>query len=149
MKRVDGCPLCSQPDDAAKQIVVARAATFRVVRVTDAPAFPAFYRVIWDEHVAEFSDLDAAQRVECMEAVVVVERALRVLDPTKINLAALGNVVPHLHWHVVARFVWDSHFPEPIWGTARRQGAPNEARLLARLPELDVSIRSGIAALGH
>ena len=76
----------------------------RVIRADEA-GFPAFYRVVWQGHVAEFSDLSPAERQHCMDAVVVVESALReCLQPTKINLAALGNVVPHLHWHVIARF---------------------------------------------
>jgi diadenosine tetraphosphate (Ap4A) HIT family hydrolase len=52
-----------------------------------------------------------------------VERALRnELQPDKINLASLGNMVPHLHWHVIARFSDDAHFPSPIWAEARRPG---------------------------
>ncbi len=67
--------------------------------------------------MAEFSDLSAEERVHCMDAVTVVERALRQhLAPTKVNIAALGNMVPHLHWHVIARFDWDSHFPAPVVG---------------------------------
>ena len=54
-----------------------------------------------------------------MGAVSSVERVLRdALAPTKINLASLGNVVPHLHWHVIARFDWDSHFPRTRVGRA-------------------------------
>jgi diadenosine tetraphosphate (Ap4A) HIT family hydrolase len=56
-----------------------------------------------------------------MNAVVAVEQVLRdQLQPTKINLAALGNMVPHLHWHVIARFEWDSHFPAPVWSAPQR-----------------------------
>jgi diadenosine tetraphosphate (Ap4A) HIT family hydrolase len=56
-----------------------------------------------------------------MTVVALVEKALREhLQPTKINLAALGNVVPHLHWHVIARFDWDTHFPAPVWAQASR-----------------------------
>jgi diadenosine tetraphosphate (Ap4A) HIT family hydrolase len=47
-----------------------------------------------------------------------VEAALRSLvAPDKINLAALGNMVPHLHWHVIPRWRDDSHFPAAIWAT--------------------------------
>ena len=54
-----------------------------------------------------------------MGVVAQVEQALRQhLQRTKINLAALGNLVPHLHWHVIARFDWDSHFPAPVWVVA-------------------------------
>ncbi len=77
--------------------------------------------MVWTAHVAEFSDLGLEDRKLCMAAVNGVEQALRRhLQPTKINLAALGNMVPHLHWHVIARFDWDSHFPAPVWAPAQR-----------------------------
>ena len=92
----------------------------RVVQAFEA-GFPAFYRVVWNAHVAEFSDLSAEDRSICMNAVVAVERVLREhLQPTKINLAALGNAVPHLHWHVIARFEADSHFPASVWAAPQR-----------------------------
>lgn len=132
------CPLCEHDGGA----LIVRADRWRVIRVTDMPAFPAFYRVVWNAHVAELSDLSAAERTECLEAVVAVERLLREhLAPTKVNLAALGNVVPHLHWHVVGRFDWDSHFPQPLWAPAVRPA--DDARLLALadvLPTLDAAI---------
>jgi diadenosine tetraphosphate (Ap4A) HIT family hydrolase len=113
------CELCREPGG----LVVHRAAEWRLVRVADAD-FPAFYRVIWNAHVAEFSDLDPDARQGCMEAVAAVEGALReALAPTKVNLASLGNVVPHLHWHVIARFADDAHFPDAIWAAPRRKAA--------------------------
>jgi diadenosine tetraphosphate (Ap4A) HIT family hydrolase len=107
-----------------------------VIRADD-PAFPAFYRVVWTEHAAEFSDLDAAARIEIMEVVCEIERALRsALQPTKINLASLGNVVAHLHWHVIARFESDTHFPHPVWASAVR--VPQAQQMLPiSLEELD------------
>ncbi len=111
---------------------------WRLIRADDAVC-PAFYRLIWQPHVAEFSDLPPEQRQRCMELVCRVEQRLRQdLAPTKINLASLGNVVPHLHWHVIARFDWDSHFPNPVWGEARRSAdAARLAALRSRLPALD------------
>jgi diadenosine tetraphosphate (Ap4A) HIT family hydrolase len=47
------------------------------------------------------------------------------MAPDKINLASLGNVVPHLHWHVIPRFADDPHFPNPVWGV--RQGSTPHA----------------------
>jgi diadenosine tetraphosphate (Ap4A) HIT family hydrolase len=123
-------------------VVVWRGDALRVVRVEDTPDHPAFYRVIWQQHVAEFSDLSAEERVLCMESVARVERVLRErLWPAKINLASLGNMVPHLHWHVIARFEGDAHFPHPVW--AARQRTPDEVeqrRLMAALPELDRAV---------
>ena len=136
------CELCR----ASGGVPVTDAARWRVVRVEDA-AFPAFYRLIWNAHVAEFTDLDAADRAECMNAVARIESALRAaLAPTKINLASFGNVVAHLHWHVIARFGWDSHFPQPVWGSAQRVvDPPAAARLAVTLDALDDAVR---AALG-
>ncbi len=137
------CPLCR--DDGG--LLIAQTPLWRVIRADEA-AFPAFYRLIWRAHVAEFSDLDAAARLACMEAVNRIETVLRQdLAPTKINLASLGNVVPHLHWHVIARFDWDSHYPNPVWGSAQRPA--DEARLAAlrqRLPALDAAIAAAVTA---
>ena len=131
------CPLCATDGGA----LVWRGAHLRVIRA-DEVGFPAFYRVVWNTHVAEFSDLDAASRQHCMEVVTVVEQALRDhLQPTKINLAALGNMVPHLHWHVIARFVWDSHFPAPVWAAAvRERPMAEEVFVRSRLPGLEAQL---------
>ena len=146
MSAVAGCELC---DPARRGLwhVVARHPAYDVLRVTDAPDFPAFYRVIWRDHAAELSDLSPAERATCLDAVIAVERALRRLSPDKINLASLGNMVPHLHWHVVARFRWDSHFPQPIWGTRQREPGDAAGRLALGLPALDEAVRAELAAM--
>ncbi len=111
------CPFCL--GDGGH--VVYRDSCCRVV-LPDEP-FPGFCRVVWGEHVAEFTDLTAADRSHCMMVVATVETALRtLLIPDKMNLASLGNVTPHLHWHIIPRFVDDSHFPQPVWGTRQRPG---------------------------
>ena len=136
------CVLC---DSDGGQLVW-RGDKLRVIRADEA-GFPAFYRVIWNTHVAELSDLSRDQRDVCMNAVCVVEQLLRErLQPTKINLAALGNMVPHLHWHVIARFDWDSHFPAPVWATAQRPSpAAQEAAVRALLPALEAQLQSQLA----
>ena len=138
------CPLCA----SAGGTLVWQGAHLRVIRADEA-GFPAFYRVVWQGHVAEFSDLSSAERQHCMDAVVVVESALReFLQPTKINLAALGNVVPHLHWHVIARFESDSHFPAPVWAAAVPDRVPaHEDAVRAKLPALERLLVQRLAAL--
>ena len=138
------CPLCA----SAGGTLLWQGAHLRVIRADEA-GFPAFYRVVWQGHVAEFSDLSPAERQHCMDAVVVVESALReFLQPTKINLAALGNVVPHLHWHVIARFEGDSHFPAPVWAAAARGRVPaHEEAVRAQLPTLERILAERLAAL--
>ena len=124
---VPGCLLCNT--DGGK--LVFKSGQLRVIQAVEA-GFPAFYRVVWNAHVAEFSDLSLDERNACMNAVVIVEQVLREhLKPTKINLAALGNMVPHLHWHVMARFDWDSHFPGSVWSASQRTPASEKLTQLA------------------
>lgn len=137
------CPLCAQ--DGGQ--LVWRGDRLRIIRAGEA-GFPAFYRVVWNAHVAEFSDLGAADRAHCMDVVVQVEQALRQhLQPTKVNLATLGNMVAHLHWHVIARFDWDSHFPAPVWAGAQRERAlDQEAAVRACLPALEAQLQRACTA---
>jgi diadenosine tetraphosphate (Ap4A) HIT family hydrolase len=129
-----GCPLCDAPGGR----VVVQARRWRLIHAQE-EGFPAFYRVVWEGHVAEFSQLARAERHECMDVVATVEEALlRHLRPVKANVAALGNVVPHLHWHVIARFDWDSRFPAPVWATAQREAdAGRLAGVAALLPAIE------------
>ncbi len=115
---MSACPLCHP----TQETVLWSDGQCRVILVEDA-AYPGFCRVIWQAHVKEMTDLALAQRHDLMSVVFAVEQALReTLRPDKINLASLGNQVPHLHWHVIPRFADDPHFPDPIWAAARREG---------------------------
>jgi len=111
-------------------------ADHRVI-LADEPRHPGFCRVVWTAHVREMSDLPPADAARLMATVLTVERVLREqLAPDKINLASLGNVVPHLHWHVIPRWCDDSHFPDPVWAAPRREPparALDRAALLAAL----------------
>jgi len=137
-----GCPLC----DAAGGRVVLQTAKWRLIHAEEA-GFPAFYRLVWQDHVREFSQLERADRIACVEAVVAIEQAmLRHLAPTKINLATLGNAVPHLHWHAIARFDWDSHFPGSVWAAPQRQPAVTQlADVAALLPALEQDLIAALA----
>ncbi len=118
------CELCINPGGA----ILWQSALCRVVRVED-PHYPGFCRVIWNGHVREMSDLEASQQVLLMHVVFTVESVVRRLfNPDKINLASFGNMVPHVHWHIIPRWQNDRHFPEPVWGSVRREGlAPRPA----------------------
>lgn len=97
-------------------------ASCRVVLVADAD-YPGFCRVIWKHHVKEMTDLSETNRKRLMATVFAAEAAIReVMHPDKINLASLGNLTPHLHWHVIPRYTHDKHFPQPVWGTPQREG---------------------------
>jgi len=130
------CQLCDEPGGEP----VWTGETARVVLVDDA-LHPGFCRVIWGAHVAEMTDLDPSARGELMKLVFGVEAVLRALLPVrKINLASLGNVVPHLHWHVIPRYRGDPEYPAPIWAPATREpadlpAAPAAATLGAALKD--------------
>jgi diadenosine tetraphosphate (Ap4A) HIT family hydrolase len=112
---VDVCELCA----TAGGTVLWESPDCRVVRIDDAD-YPGYCRVIWNAHVREMSDLEAADRDALMKVVFAVEKTIRSLfAPDKINLASLGNQTPHVHWHVIPRWRDDRHFPGPIWGVSQ------------------------------
>lgn len=111
------CPLCANLGGE----LVWQGPDHRVI-LADEPRHPGFCRVIWTAHVREMSDLSPADAARLMTTVLTVERVLRAqLSPDKVNLASLGNLVPHLHWHVIPRWRDDSHFPDPVWALQRRE----------------------------
>ncbi len=115
-----GCELC----ESAGGELLHQAAQFRVVLIDD-DNYPGFCRVIWQDHVKEVTDLPELDRMLLMDVLWQVELVVReVMQPDKINLASFGNVVPHLHWHVIPRFTDDVHFPQPVWGQAQRASQP-------------------------
>jgi diadenosine tetraphosphate (Ap4A) HIT family hydrolase len=130
------CELCD-----LKAEPVYRDGKLTVILVDD-PAYPGFCRVVWNAHVKELSDLVPADRLALNDAVWEVEMAIRsVMTPEKINVASLGNMTPHLHWHVIPRYVDDAHFPNPVWSAAVRQtDEPVLAARRALLPKLTAEI---------
>ena len=109
------CPLC-QTDGGR---LLFSDDQLRVIAVDD-PDYPGYTRVVWRDHVAEMTDLDTAERAAIMETVYVVERVLRdTMSPDKINLAAFGTMVPHLHWHIIPRWRDDPRYPDAYWAPPR------------------------------
>ena len=114
------CELCK----TTSETLLWRNEFCRVVLIEDAD-YPGFCRVIWNRHVKEMTDLNGGEQHAFMNVVFAVESALReVMQPDKINLASLGNLTPHLHWHIIPRYALDKHFPNPIWGTPQRACIP-------------------------
>jgi diadenosine tetraphosphate (Ap4A) HIT family hydrolase len=142
MTHIVACELCEL---AGPKVV--ENAKFAVILVDDAN-YPGFARVIWKDHVREVSDLADADRLLLNDAVWQLELAVReVMKPLKVNVASLGNVVPHLHWHVIPRYADDAHFPAPVWAPAVR--STGDAVLQARralLPELEAAITRRFAS---
>lgn len=79
----------------------------------------------------ELIDLDEVERAQLMTEIALVSRALRdATECDKLNVAALGNAVPQLHVHVIARRKTDKAWPKPVWGAV--PAIPHDAKELDR-----------------
>jgi diadenosine tetraphosphate (Ap4A) HIT family hydrolase len=66
-----------------------------------------------------------------------------------MNLASLGNLTPHVHWHLIPRFADDAHFPGPIWSERKRTTAPETLTARrAQLAALDEAVARELRAVG-
>ena len=73
--------------------------------------------------VREFSACTPEEKSAVWEALDVIEKTmLAYYRPEKINIASFGNMLPQVHWHIMARFKEDGFFPEPMWGSRQRPG---------------------------
>jgi diadenosine tetraphosphate (Ap4A) HIT family hydrolase len=74
----------------------------------------------------EFSECSHKEKLQIWHALDLIEkRMLEFYRPEKINIASFGNMLPQVHWHIMARFKEDSYFPEPMWGEKQREGKLN------------------------
>jgi len=112
----------------------------RVLVMNDAN-YPWLILVPRKPDITELIDLDEREQTQLMGEVTQVARALRELTAChKLNIAALGNVVPQLHVHIIARFRHDAAWPNPIWSVVPRRAYPPE--------DLENFMRPLCAALG-
>lgn len=136
------CPLCAPP---RPDLLVADLGLV-TVRLNEDQFFPGYCFVVLKQHAAEPYHLPVADRTEVMEKVYLVARALETLfTPDKMNLESLGNMVPHVHWHVVPRLRTDALWPSPIWSEPHEPVKLEAASLEQRVS----SIRNEIARLAE
>jgi diadenosine tetraphosphate (Ap4A) HIT family hydrolase len=127
------CPLCL---DRTQSLAIWQNPELRVIDAAD-PNFPGFTRVVWHDHVAEMTQLNGPERRHIMDVVWVVEQAQRdVLRPHKVNLAAFGNQVPHLHWHIIPRWTTDSHYPDSYWSAPPQRSVEEQKKWEAQRAEI-------------
>lgn len=111
---VPGCSMCTKWQDDADLRITELDDCYVVLNRDQ--FFPGYSFVLAKAHVTELFHLDVATRQGIIEEVNRVAAALhRVFKPTKINYELLGNMVPHMHWHLVPRFSDDPLWPKPIW----------------------------------
>jgi len=109
-------PWSLHPQLARDTIAIGDLALSRVLVVNDAN-WPWLLLVPRREGAVEIIDLDEVEQAQLMTEVSRVARALKeVTKCDKLNIAALGNLVPQLHVHVIARRTSDAAWPRPVWG---------------------------------
>ncbi len=85
-------------------------------------------KIFTNKSIKEFSQCDNQTKLEIFRCLDIIEKEmLSYYKPEKINIASFGNYVPHVHFHVMARFKEDSYFPEPMWGEKQREAKLNLA----------------------
>jgi diadenosine tetraphosphate (Ap4A) HIT family hydrolase len=124
---------------ASDTTLIARWPLCRVLLMNDA-RFPWLILVPERPGLGEIHDLAAAERAILVEEIARASRLLQNgLKADKINVAALGNQVPQLHVHVIARFIGDPAWPNPIWSHGTPQPmteGEREARVALLRPGL-------------
>jgi diadenosine tetraphosphate (Ap4A) HIT family hydrolase len=116
-----------QPQLAADTIAIGDLALSSVLLMDDA-RFPWFILVPRRPEISEMTDLSGEDAAGLMEEIRIATRVmLELAKPDKVNVGALGNVVPQLHVHVVGRFRSDPAWPGPVWGHGSRSPYPAHA----------------------
>jgi diadenosine tetraphosphate (Ap4A) HIT family hydrolase len=114
------CPMCCRWDDDADLRVVELEHSLATLNRDQ--FFPGYTLLFTRQHVTELFHLDHAVRTGLMEEVSRVAGALfAVFQPDKINYELLGNMVPHIHWHLVPRFTTEPLWPRPIWSEPHQE----------------------------
>lgn len=123
------------PTLARDTVEVARLALCRVLLMRDR-RFPWLILVPERDGIREIHELSTADRAVLIEEIARAGEVLeKLFHPDKVNVGALGNVVPQLHVHVVARFAADPAWPGPVWGSGAAEAYPESgiAELRERL----------------
>lgn len=114
MNNMTDCPMCHRWEREADLRIIELEHSF--VTLNRDQFFPGYVLLFTKQHVTELFHLDAPVRGALMEEVSRVAAVLqRLFLPTKINYELLGNMVPHMHWHLIPRFDTDPLWPRPVW----------------------------------
>lgn len=103
-----------------------------LIRVEVERAEIPWLKVFCQREVKEFFQCSVEEKTEIFRVIDIIERRMNgYFSPNKINIASFGNMLPQVHWHVMARFENDSYFPQPMWGEEQREST-------LELPSFDV-----------
>ena len=114
------CPICCRWDDDSDLRIAEFPNSYLILNRDQ--FFPGYSLLFTKKHVTELFHLDRDMRIELMEEISMVAHALYdVFHPTKLNYELLGNMAPHIHWHLVPRFATEPLWPRPIWAEPHQE----------------------------
>jgi len=91
------------------------------IKIETEPSQIPWLKIFTQEPIKEFSQCSNELQLEILKTINIIEKEmLEYFKPDKINIASFGNYVPHVHFHIQARFKNDNYFPEPTWGEKQR-----------------------------
>jgi len=94
----------------------------KTIKIEIEPSEIPWLKIFTQHAYKEMSDVPKEIRIEILELLDIIEKEmLAYYKPQKINIASFGNYMPHVHWHIMARFLEDSYYPEPMWGEKQRE----------------------------
>lgn len=120
MSSVPNCPICTKWQDDPDQRIIELTQT--MVSLNRDQFFKGYCFVFAKDHVTELFHLDEVLRNQVMAEVNAVAQVLyNLFAPDKINYELLGNMAPHMHWHIVPRFASDPLWPRPHWSEPHQE----------------------------
>ncbi len=111
----------------------------------DSQFFRGYCLLLCRQSVADLEELDADFRTQFLADMARLSAAVaRVIKPHKINLESLGNVVPHLHWHVFPRQLSEAEPTKPVWLVMPPADTPKFALDAERDAQLIADLRAAL-----
>jgi len=117
---ISTCPMCSRWEDDSDLRIIELKHSYVILNRDQ--YFTGYTLLFLKQHVTELFHLEQKLRFELVEEINQVAEALfKAFQPDKINYELLGNMVPHMHWHLVPRFTSDPLWPRPIWSEPHQE----------------------------
>jgi diadenosine tetraphosphate (Ap4A) HIT family hydrolase len=137
---IQACPMCSKWKDEPG-LRIAELEMCYVLLNRD-QFFTGYTFVVTKKHVTELFHLEKKERQMVIEEVNGVAAALyNLYGADKINYELLGNMSPHMHWHIIPRFRSDALWPRPVWSEQHPERDLTESEYAARTAHIRDHLR--------
>jgi diadenosine tetraphosphate (Ap4A) HIT family hydrolase len=117
-----GCPFDGERPESSEHWDKVASLSTSTLYLHQVQTYRGYSLLVYDgPHATRLDQLPPDAATAFMSDLLRVQRAIvEVLKPDHVNLELLGNVIPHLHWHIVPRYKTDPRWGSPIWMTDER-----------------------------